>query len=177
MLCACVQQRHAVSGDLTTLHAGSLHLPTTPSAPMRIFVDSPGNSTLADTLGRQLKNSRFQVVDAPSKAGYILHVTVLNQGQVNPEVLKAAVNSGYGAPSAFSGKGAYAMLADALMVQRRVPEAKRPTRQKLKNISARNAIDNTQMRLAVLDSHEPSAQGKEAFITAMTRELATQIKE
>lgn len=174
-LTACAQRQNAVSAELTTLHSGSLHVPSTPDAPMRIYVDAPDNGALAKQLDNELHGSRFQLVEAPSKAGYILHVKVLEQGQVSPEALKKAVDAGYGSSAKFHGQGSQAIMADALMVQRRVPEAKRPSRQKLKNISSRNALASAQMRMAVLTNS--SSGNREEFGKAIAKELAERIRE
>ncbi len=64
------------------------------------------------------------------------------------------MDAGYGAPSALSGTGGAALLADVLLVQRRVPSSRRPSRTNLKNISNRNAVASSQMRLGLLVRHD-----------------------
>lgn len=178
---ACVRQHHAESAELTTFHAGDLKLPDNPDAPKTVYVDasaSPGMAaSLARHLGTALASGDFRIAATPSKAGYILHVKILREGQVAPDSLKAAVNAGYGGKSAFRGQGAQALLADALMVQRRVPSAKRPSRQRLKNITSRNALGSSQMRVAVMATGKTGAARTEDLSRAMANELAMQMKK
>lgn len=175
---ACVRQHAAQSAELVALHQGSLKLPDKPDAPKMIYVDANANPALAQSLvkdlGTLLAKSKFRIASSPSKAGYILHVKVLREGAVAPDILKATVDSGYGGPDRFSGQGAKAMLVDALMVQRRVPSAKRPSRQRLKNISSRNALGSSQIRLAVM--YPGSAPKNTDFIMAIAKELAESLK-
>lgn len=63
------------------------------------------------------------------------------------------------------------------MVQRRVPEATKTGRQKLKNISSRNALESAQMRLGTLGDHAPSENEKRDFAMAIARQLAKSITE
>lgn len=175
----CVRQHVAESAELSTLHKGSLRLAENPSAPKLIYVDCREGADMAPHLDAHLENAlkrgKFRLADSPSKAGYILHVNILRHGSVAPESLKSAVNAGYGAKAGFSGSGADAMLVDALMVQRRVPEAAKASTQKMKNISARNALDSSQMRMGIM------AKGKrhsaEEFSEAIAQELALRVEK
>lgn len=177
LLPGCAPQQTAQSAELTTYHQGTLRLPDNPSAPKLIYVDCREGARLAphlnQHLAKALQNGKFRLADSPSNAGYILHVNILRHGDVAPDSLKAAVDAGYGKTAHFKGAGANAMLVDALMVQRRIPEAKRPSRQKMKNISARNAIDSSQMRMGVLA--QGKNHGQEEFSAAIARELAIRV--
>lgn len=172
----CVRQQHAQSAELTTFHNGALKMPDNPDAPKLVYVDVHDSArcapNLSANLGKALASGKFRLADSPSKAGYILHVTILRQGNVAPEVLKNVVNAGYGSSAKFSGQGARAILADALLTQRRVPTHKRPSRQKIKNISSRNALDSAQMRLAVLETGKKAKNEGEVFSAAIAQELA-----
>lgn len=124
-------------------------------------------------LGRQ----GFTVTDNPSQAGHIVQISVLAAGQTAPESLRNVVDAGYGAPSALSGTGGAALLADVLLVQRRVPSSRRPSRTKLKNISNRNAVASSQMRLGLLVRHDMQLQSElpACFTDALARELSAGI--
>lgn len=175
----CVHQQTAQSAELATFHQGNLRLPDNPKAPKLIYVDCGQSGDIAPHLNRHLEKAltqgKFRLAKSPSQAGYILHVNVLKHGNVAPEELKAAVSAGYGSKTIFRGKGANAVLVDALMVQRRVPEASRPNHQKMKNISSRNAIDSSQMRMGIM-AHG-SKHGNEEFSRAIAEELALRVKK
>ncbi|MBD5641430.1 MAG: hypothetical protein HDQ91_03315 [Desulfovibrio sp.] len=164
--------------SLETFHNGSLNLPDKAGAPRKIYVDCHGNEKLTPHLDQHLEKAlaggNFRIAGAPSEAGYILHVNILDHGSVAPESLKSAVRAGYGNRAGFSGAGADGMLVDALMVQRRVPEAKRESLQKMKNVSSRNAIGSSQMRIGVLGSDRE--HDAEAFSAAIAAELAGRVK-
>jgi hypothetical protein len=112
----------------------------------------------------------FTVTDNPSKAGYVVQVTTLAAGVTSPDKLRDLVNAGYGAPSDFFGGGATALLADILLVQRRVPVS---GRQNLKSISSRSAVASSQMRLGLLMRREFRMDGgvPQGFKDALVREL------
>lgn len=175
----CVKQQAAQSAELATYHQGNLSLPDNPKAPKLIYVDCREGAELAphlnEYLERALAQGRFHLADSPSKAGYILHVNILRQGDVAPDSLKAAVNAGYGTKAKFHGNGADGMLVDALMVQRRIPEAARPSHQKMKNIASRNALDSSQMRMGILATGKK--HGQEEFSRAIAQELALRVEK
>jgi len=179
LIAACVRQ-NAKSAEITALHSGSLKMPDNPDAPKLVYVDASANPKLAanltQNLGSALTHSQFRMADSPSKAGYILHVKILGKGQASPDSIKTAVSAGYGGKANFSGSGANAMLVDALMVQRRIPNAKRPSRQRLKNITSRNALGSSQMRLAVMTFGKRYANKDEAFSRAIASELALRME-
>ena len=87
------------------------------------------------------------------------------------------VDAGYDGPSKFSGTGGTALLADVLLVQRRVPSARRPSRANLKNISNRNAVASSQMRLGLLVRHDIRLKAglPPYFADVLARELSTAI--
>lgn len=149
---ACERHNVATSAEIETFRSGSLGLGAHEDAPSTIYVDLGGDQRgiTAAELGSALARSHFSLVSSPSKAGYILHLTVLDAGVVSPGRLQQLVKAGYGAESRFSGQGGTGLLADALLVQRRVPSAKRPSHARLKNITTRNAIESAQMRIGML---------------------------
>lgn len=109
---------------------------------------------LRDMAGSWLERKGFATTDNPSKAGYIVQVTLLAVGPASRESLRRAVESGYGAPAALEGGGSTVLLADVLLVQRRIPSHKRPSRARMKNVSRRNAVDNSQLRIGLALGHE-----------------------
>lgn len=116
-----------------------------------------GLHSLAETY---LSSKGFTVTDNPSQAGYIIQITVLDAGPVDPDSLRRVVDAGYDAPSKLSGhRRARALLTDVLLVQRRVPNARRPNKANLKNISSRNAVASSRMRLALLVRREITLKG------------------
>ena len=120
-----------------------------------------------------LEGSGFAVTDNPSKAGYIVQLTLLAAGPASRESLCRAVDSGYGAPATLEGGGSTVLLADVLLVQRRIPSHKRPSRARMKNVSRRNAVDNSQARIGLVLERE-LRQGKAlpaAFADVLGREL------
>lgn len=165
--------------SLLSLHQGNLVIKKHPEAPNLIYVDARDAEShaphLAKYLAKSLASSKFRIVDTPSQAGYILHVHILTDGSVNQEALKKAVQAGYGKTAKIQAGQARAMLVDALMVQRRVPSAKRPSRQKMKNISSRNALGSSQMRLAVLSQNQQTPADN--FSQAIAKELALRISQ
>lgn len=169
------------SGSTSALHEGSLAMGSKAGASRLIYVDVQENAQLAphlaDHLGKALSASNFRLTDSPSKAGHILHVNILQEGNASPASVQAAVKAGYGKKARFSGSGVRAVLADALIVQRKAPSHKRPSRERMKNASSRNALGSAQMRLAVLDSGGRKAVPLDAFSQAMARELARSITE
>lgn len=160
------------------IHQGSLHIPHHVEAPRVVYVDARAAEShaphLRDHLAEALRKSKFRLADTPSKAGYILHVQILKDGQIDPQSLKSAVQAGYGKKSSLKGGGTRALLVDALMVQRRIPSAKRPSRQQMKNISSRNALGSNRMRLAVYTP--ASGNNAEDFSRALARELALRME-
>lgn len=172
----CSRHTQAQSAELVTLHQGNLKIKDHPEAPKIVYVDARNAEThaphLRAHLGKELAASKFRLADSPSKAGYILHVNILKDGPVDTTALTQAVQAGYGKNTQTTGTGGNAMLVDALMVQRRIPKAQRPSHQKMKNISSRNALNSSQMRLAVLSPGVKDTLNTEAFSQAIAKELA-----
>lgn len=172
---ACVREKAAPSDEIKSYQSGSLHVSTHKDAPRTIYIDlgasRKSDPALSREMAKALAEEHFQVADSPSEAGYILHISVLQEGNVSPDVLKSLVNAGYGSEARFAGKGATGLLADALLVQRRVPQAARPSRARLKNISERNALESTQMRVGLLAS-PGTGNVTTAFSDALVHALA-----
>lgn len=120
----------------------------------------------------------LDLVDSPSKAAWILQVTVLGEGRVDLAALKKIVDEGYGHGAKFTGHGATGLVADVLLVKRRVPTAQRPSRERLKNISQTNALGSSQMRVGLYVPHDtPKHQNlPDYFSITLARELLAALK-
>lgn len=104
-------------------------------------------SNLHDEIAQRLRAHGIELTQNPSQAGYILQISILTCEPSSMESLKQSVDAGYGAPATLSGAGNTALVADALLVLRRVPRAGR--KQALQNISNRQAVASSQMRLGL----------------------------
>lgn len=176
----CASQQAAQSAELSAFHSGNLKIPDKAEAPKLVYIDVHDSHKIAPGLAKNLMaalaQGKFRPADSPSKAGYILHVTILRQGIASQESLKHAVDSGYGTQVRFSGSGSRAILADAILTQRRVPSHKRPSHQKIKNISSRNALDSARMRVGIWHPGSGRAGESAMFSQALAGELAKGIK-
>lgn len=124
-----------------------------------------------------LRRQGYTIVPNPSEAGYILQVVVLSAGEASPDNVRQIVAAGYDAPSQISGAGGTAIVADILLVQRRIPKGQRPSNRKLKNIGKRNAVANSQMRIALL-AHQKlhlNAGMPPVFAETLGKELAASV--
>ncbi|MDO5484589.1 MAG: complement resistance protein TraT [Desulfovibrionaceae bacterium] len=152
LLSACVRQ--AGQDKIEVMRAGSLDWQADEDIARVVYVGARDDSRRVPQLRSLalswLERKGFAVTDNPSKAGYIVQITLLAAGQTSPEGLRAAVDAGYGSPSRLSGTGSTALLADVLLVQRRIPSHKRPSRARMKNASRRNAVDSSQLRIGLL---------------------------
>lgn len=181
-LSGCVRQHEsdgsAPQTEALTYTSGSLHLPDHADAPRVIYVEarnSDGQSLpISKNLQAALAAEHFRIVDSPSEAGYILNIKILQRGKVDPANLGALTQAGYGSPARFMGTGGVGMLVDALLVQRRVPSASKPANARLKNISARNAMESAQMRLGAVIPRSVSDQA--AAYDALSVNLARALR-
>lgn len=171
----CARQADHSPAKVRVYHSGNLTVSEKGKTSNTIYIDIHGNDTaqLASRLESALRQSSFKIVDSPSEAGYILHVTLVREGNVDPLSFPDIVNAGYGSEARFTGSGATAVVTDALLVKRKVPTAKRPVKARLKNISTRNALDNSQMRLGLIADRQLNRPGEMARIFAdpLAREL------
>lgn len=165
--------------EIVIQKSGALELSSEKDFPRTIYIDvrdETGNLPLTpEYLPKMLREDNFEVVDNPSEAAYILSIFLLKEGKTDPEALKSMAQAGYDSKADFSGQGHSAWLADALLVQRRVPEARRESHVRLKNISSRNAIGNSQMRVAI--SSPIQIEGRKAYAQTFARSLAQAIRE
>lgn len=177
LACSCIRQREAESAEIRVLREGTLSPIERGDVPDKMYVDVRDMTGRALRLpahaGRSLDRTRVTLVENPSEAGYILQVSLLDEGTVSPEALESLVKAGYGAPARFSGAGGHGLLADVLLVQRKVPSHARPSRARLKNITSRNAVGSSQMRLGLLVPHEEPRHNAlpTSFADTLAREL------
>lgn len=180
-LCGCVRPS-ANAARVEVLRQGQLEEPEndTDIHPV-VYVNVRDNTTKVFGLRAQvetwLQRHGYTIVPNPSEAGYILQVVVLSAGVTSPEKVRQVVAAGYDAPSQLAGKGGTAMVADILLVQRHVPSAKNSSRAKLKSIGKRNAVANSQMRIALLAHQEfrLNAGLPPIFTETLAKELATSV--
>lgn len=178
---ACVRQRDGDASEVEVLRSGALNRAGDEDIPNVVYVNVRDMTNRVFHLRSQteawLGRKGFTVTDNPSQAGYIVQISVLAAGQAAPESLRGVVDAGYDAPSVLSGTGGTALLADVLLVQRRVPSSRRPSRTNLKNISNRNAVASSQMRLGLLVRHDIRLKSElpAYFADVLARELSTDI--
>ncbi|MBO4301709.1 MAG: conjugal transfer protein TraT [Desulfovibrio sp.] len=179
LLPACVRQ-NSKAIDTEVLRHGHLVAPKgdVNIAPV-VYINVRDNtnhraSTLHEKTEASLSNLGYTVVDNPSEAGHILQIVVLAAGETSLENARSVVANGYGALSSLTGSGGTAIVADVLLVQRQVPSSKHASRLKLKNISRRNAVANSQMRIVLLAHKEVNLEeGVTSYMMeTLARELA-----
>lgn len=173
---ACAREKAPESREeIKVYRSGSLKAAGKTDAGTPIYIDAQAEGKPSRELGRDLEKALragdFKIASSPSKAGYILHVSLLSEGEVAPGALQSLVDAGYGAGARFTGGGAKGALADALLVQRNAPRGER--RAHLKNISRRNAVGSGRMRLGLLASGTGSAGP--ALANALAREIKAAI--
>ncbi|MDE5832415.1 MAG: complement resistance protein TraT [Desulfovibrio sp.] len=162
-------------GSVEKYHSGSLFMSIKRDVPRVIYIDArdPSGplSVTPEEIIDAIRSENFEITDSPSKAGYILHINIIKDGKVDPRVFQDLVRAGYGGEANFSGSGARALLADMILVQRNVPTAKRPSRERLQNISARNALDSGQTRVGLLLEGDDAPANDRLFYSALAEEL------
>lgn len=143
---------HSSSGKVKSFISGSLRLPAETANLPTLYIDvhdAKGQQLLLPSQLERQARSAFEIVDNPSKARHILHVTILDCGTCSESELKKVVESGFGSSSSLFGTGGSGLVADVLLVTRRVPDDKKERTVFLKNVSARNALESAQMRLGI----------------------------
>lgn len=180
-LCGCVRQEAQKSGKTDTDRAsnasaastkvvsfqkGSLKLPGTQPKEAGLYIELDSPESKMDRLRTMLEKEaegRYTIVDNPSRASLIMHITIIYNGQLDENSLKKIVEAGYGSLADVRGQGGIALLADVLLVNRRVPEDKKERIIFLKNVSGRNALESAQMRLGLF-SGEKSSRALDAIL-------------
>ena len=185
--CLCVtacKHTKVEPNAIETMHNGSLAVENGAEIANSFYVDVQGQTRGMDGIvaatEAKLRLGGYEITNNPSEAGHILHLNILHSGACNANDLRIAVAAGYGnslhlGSGSGSGDDATGLVADALLVQRRIPTHKRPSFVRLKNISNRNAVGNSQMRFGLL---LPSGTQNlpPAFVEVLSRELATALQ-
>lgn len=156
LLCGsgCVKQSARQAGQLDVYRHGKLDEAGTDIREVAFVSVRDSTALVANLSGeieKRLRTHGIELTGNPSQAGYILQISVLACGPSSTEALRRSVDAGYGAPVTLSGQGHTSLVADALLVLRRVPRAGK--KQALQSISNRQAVANSQMRLG-LQAHK-----------------------
>ena len=178
-LSACLRQGSSNPEAIEVCHSGSLAVASDEDIANSFYTDVQGQTEGLETLiaetEAKLRQAGYSTTNNPSKAGHILHLNVLHSGKCNAEALRGAVNKGYASPLHLGEGAAAGMVVDALLVQRRVPQAKRPSHVRLENISNRNAVGNSQMRFGLLLPYG-MREIPPAFVEVLSSELAAALQ-
>lgn len=146
----CVKPSSQQAGDLDVYRHGKLDEAGTDITDVA-YVNVRDSTALVGNLhgeiASRLRSHGIELTGNPSQAGYILQISVLACDPSSTEALRQSVDAGYGAPVHLSGEGYTSLVADALLVLRRVPRAGK--KQALQSISNRQAVANSQMRLGL----------------------------
>ncbi|MDR1777468.1 MAG: complement resistance protein TraT [Desulfovibrio sp.] len=175
VLTACIQNRGVLSPEeLVVLRDGAPPLPAQEDVTGVVYVSlRDGNNRifgLRAQLEKCLVSKGYAVTQNPSKAGYIVQLSVPSAGQSSRDAAEAAVKNGYAGDHRLSGTEGTALIADALVVQRRVPQHGKKS---LKNISTRRAVADKQMRLALYSPRKFNFQ--QSLPDAVTERIAGEI--
>jgi len=101
---------------------------------------------LHDLVAQRLALKGFVMTSKPSKADRIVEIALVARGLASQESLQACVRQGYAGSVAMEKGDRGALVADVLLVRRRAHVE--GSKAHLQNISARNAVSSTKLRLA-----------------------------
>ncbi|MDE6734671.1 MAG: conjugal transfer protein TraT, partial [Desulfovibrio sp.] len=86
LCCSCIRQREAESAEIRVLRSGELAPVENGDVPDKMYVDVRDMTGRAlrvpANAGRSLARTRVTLVENPSEAGYILQVSLLDEGTV-----------------------------------------------------------------------------------------------
>lgn len=121
---------------------------------------------LQQRVQQQMLDHGFALSDQPSKADRLITIIVLHRGIGSRMEMERSVDAGYGAPiSQMQGEDAV-LVADLLMVRRRVPKSNAY----LNNVSAHNTLSSNQIRLG-FSSREHGILDDRALEEALATEI------
>lgn len=122
-------------------------------------------------LVRKLKERGFAITEQPSRADRIVAVEILSRRTAQPQSLEASVERGYGSKTGLVQGTGSAVIADVLVVRRRVPSEKKDD---LRNITARNALSSSKVRFGLVsdDSKDLATHGFEEALAGDIASLA-----
>ncbi len=107
-----------------------------------------------ERLEQMLVERQFTLTDQPSLAERIISLKILFKGKADQASMEQAVRAGYDTPvPALTGTGSV-LVADLLLVRRRVPS------RTLNTISARNAISSTTLRIGLYSAQKRALQDR-----------------
>lgn len=149
---ACIPSRTPPVPEI--LREGGLEAQAGSGVPRTVYVDARDARgpapALRDALLRRLTDAGFDAVDNPSKAGHILHVTLVAEGPCDAQTARDAVRAGFDGPVRLGSGDAAAVVADALLVERTVPSPRKARSNAMRSISRRNALADSRLRLGIL---------------------------
>ena len=111
-----------------------------------------------DFVAQRLALKGFALTRKPSKADRIVEIAVVARGRASQASAEACVRQGYAGSGALEPGDGSALVADVLLVRRRAHVE--GSKAHLQNISARNAVSSTKLRLASLAS-EKALKGRD----------------
>lgn len=121
----------------------------------------------AERLTEQLRMHGFEIGSQPSRSERLVSTIILYRGPGTREQMEANVRSDYGgAVTSMYGHGSV-LVADLLVVRRRVPENKTS----LRSISAHNTVSSTRVRIGLF-SDEKHILDDRSLEEALANEIA-----
>lgn len=150
----------------------SINAQTAESAHMEsasLNISDPKNlaGKFEERLERMLVDRQFTLTDQPSLAERIISLKILYKGEAGREDMERAVKAGYNTPMPeLSGEGGV-LVADLLLVRRRIPSAN----MELSTISARNAMSSSTLRIGLYSSSASSLKDR-SLEEALARDIA-----
>lgn len=160
----------AIPADLVLVR--SINAQTAESAHMEsasLNISDPKNlaGQFEERLERMLVERQFTLTDQPSLAERIISLKILYKGEAGREDMERVVKTGYDTPvPELFGEGGV-LVADLLLVRRRVPSAN----MKLSTISARNAMSSSTLRIGLHSSSANSLKDR-SLEEALARDIA-----
>ncbi|MDR2574323.1 MAG: complement resistance protein TraT [Desulfovibrio sp.] len=156
---ACIPHGRDAASGLMVLRNGVLTLPQSEDIARVAYVSVTDADNRISGLRVKLENcltsKGFTVTGNPSEAGYIIQLSVPAAGPGSREAAHAAVREGYAGEARLSGTDGTVLVADTLVVQRRVPKS---GKKRLKTISNRMTVADDQMRLGLFVPRKISFQ-------------------
>lgn len=176
-LCCTACARHGSLGPTwNVLRSGELSVRGGPDIEPAVYADVRRNRKLSGILRSAIANrlsaAGFAMTDTPSRAGYILHVNVPAAGEGDAASAGRAADAGFAGAAILAGAKSSVIVADILLVERRVPEARRERIRDMRSIGRRNAVADSRMRLVL---HQPGIARGAGLMLAAANALAQEI--
>lgn len=176
-LCCTACARHPALGPTwNVLRSGDLSVRGGPDIEPAVYADVRRNrkpsGILRSAIANRLSAAGFVMTDTPSRAGYILHVNVAAAGEGDAASARRAADAGFGGSAVLDGEKSSVIVADILLVERRVPEARRERIRDMRSIGRRNAVADSRMRVVL---HQPGIARGAGLMLAAANALAEEI--